>query len=85
MTKDASKPAIEATLEQHGHRVPFLSHRLSDTETRWETVDQEPLADMIHLREWNVHLRDRSFILKTDQEPFRYMQPKAKLSGCQMR
>lgn len=85
LTTDASKHAVGATLEQDGHPVAFLSHRLSDTETRWDTGDQELLAVMIALREWTVYLRDRSFVLKTDHEPIRYLQSKPKLSGRQMR
>lgn len=85
LTTDASKYAVGATLEQEGHPVAYLSHRLTDTETRWDTGDQELLAVMIALRKWAVHLRDRPFILKTDHEPIKYLQSKTKLTGRQMR
>lgn len=84
VTTDASKYGVGATLEQNGHPVAFLSHRLSDTESRWDTGDQELLAAMIALREWAVYLRDTKFTLRTDHEPIRYLQSKAKLSGRQM-
>ena len=85
LTTDASKHAVGATLEQEGHPIAYLSHRLSDRETRWDTGDQELLAVMIALRSWSVYLRDRPFILKTDHEPIKYLQTKSKLTGRQMR
>lgn len=85
LTRDASKYAVGATLEQEGHPVAYLSYRLTDTETRWDTGDQELLAVMIALRKWAVYLRDRPFILRTDHEPIKYLQSKTKLTGRQMR
>ena len=85
VTTDASKYAVGATLEQNGHPVAYLSHRLSEQETRWDTGDQELLGLMIALREWNVYLRGRRFAYRTDHEPIRYLQTKARLSGRQAR
>lgn len=85
VSTDASKYAVGASLEQNGHPIAYLSHRLSDPETRWDTGDQELLAFMIALREWSVYLRGRKFILRTDHEPIRYLQSKSKLTGRQYR
>ena len=85
VSTDASKYAVGATLEQDGHPIAFLSHRLSDAEMKWDTGDQELLAFMIALREWGVYLRCREFKFRTDHEPIRYLQSKARLTGRQFR
>ncbi len=77
VSTDASKFAVGATLEQNGRPIAYMSHRLSDAEYKWDTGDQELLAFKIALREWNVYLRGRQFILQTDHEPIRYLQTKA--------
>lgn len=59
VSTDASKYAVESTLEQERHPVAFLSHRLSDTEIRWDTGDQELSSFSLALREWNVYLKSR--------------------------
>ena len=85
VSTDASMYAVGATLEQDGHPVAYLSNRLSETESRWDTGDQELLAFMIALREWDVYLRGRPFLFKTDHEPIRYLQTKTRLNGRQAR
>ena len=70
VTTDASRYAVGATLSQDVHLVSFLSHRLSDTEERWDTGDQELLAFIIALKQWDVYLKGRPFILRTDHEPY---------------
>ena len=85
VSTDASKFAVGATLSQDGHPIAYLSHRLSSTEERWDTGDQELLAFIIALREWDVYLKGRPFVFKTDHEPIRYLQTKARLSGRQAR
>ena len=61
VSTDASKYAVGATITQNGHPIAFLPHRLSDSETRLDTEDQELLAFMIALREWSVYLRGRKY------------------------
>lgn len=51
VSNDASKYAMGATLEQNGHPVASLSHRLSDTEMNSDTGDKELLAFTFALRE----------------------------------
>lgn len=85
VTTDASKFAVGATLEQEGHPVAYLSHRLSDAETKWHTGDQELLAFLIALQKWDVYLKGVQFQLKTDHEPIRYLQSKPRLSPRQQR
>lgn len=85
VTTDASKFAVGATLEQEGHPVAFLSHRLTEAENNWHTGDQELLAFLIALQKWDVYLRGVSFQLNTDHEPIRYLQTKPRLSPRQQR
>ena len=85
VSTDDSKYAEGATLKQDGHPITYLSHLLSDAESKWDTGDQQLLAFMIALREWGVYLRGRLFKFGTDHEPLRYIQSKARLSGRQFR
>ena len=85
VSTDASKYAVGATLEQYGHPIAYLSHCLSNTEMNWDTGDQKLLAFIIALKEWSVYLRGRSFIFRTDHEPIRNLQSKARLTGRQYR
>lgn len=85
LTTYALKYAVGATMEQKGQPFSFLSHRLSETKTRWDTGHQELLAVMIALREWAVYLKDCPFIIRTDHEPIKYLQTKSKLLARQMR
>ena len=85
VSTDASKYAVGDTLEQDRKPVAYLSHRLSDAESNWDTGDQELLAFMIALRHWDIYLRGRKFTFRTDHERIRYLQTKARLSGRQAR
>ena len=85
VSTDASKYAVGATLEQDGRTVAYLSHRLSPAESNWDTGDQELLAFMIALHEWDIYLKGRKFTFKIDHEPIRYLQTEARLSGRQSR
>lgn len=85
LTTDACKFAVGATLEQNGHPVAYLLHRLTDTKTRWGTGDQKLLAVVSALRTCALHRHDRPFVLRTDHEPIKYLQSKMKLNGGLMR
>lgn len=85
VTTDASKYAVGATLEQRGHPVAYLSHRLSDVEMWWYTGDQVLLAFLISMQKGDVYLRGAVFTLKTDHEPIHTLQTKTKLSPRQQR
>ena len=67
------------------HPTYFLSHRLSERETRWGTGEQDLLAFIIALQEWSAYLRGRHFIFQTDHKPIRFLQTKARVIGCQAR
>ena len=58
---DASKYAVGAALQQDVHPVAFMYHHLSQAENNWGTGDQELLAFIVALREWDVYLRRRKF------------------------
>lgn len=85
LTTDASRYAVGVTLEQEGHPVAYMSHRLSDAETNWHTGDQELLAFLIALQKWDVYLRGVTFKLNTDHQPIQYLQSKPRLSPRQQR
>lgn len=72
-------------MEQYSEPIAFMSHRLSDTETMWDTGDQELLAFMHELREWSVYLHGRPTSFREYHEPMRYLHSKVRLSGRQHR
>lgn len=67
------KVRLRGNLGKKGHPVAYLSHCLSEAETRWDTGDQEVLATMIALREWSLYLNDHSFLISTDHYPIKYL------------
>lgn len=85
VSTDASKYAVEATLEQERHQVVFSSHRLSDTEIRWDTGDQELSSFSLALREWNVYLKGKRLRFLNNHEPQHYLQSKSRLTVRQLR
>ncbi|CAN8062774.1 unnamed protein product [Agarophyton chilense] len=85
MSTDAPKYAVESTLEQDGHLVAYLSHRLSNPEKNWDTVEQDLLTFMIALEDWSLYLRSRRFVLYIYYEPLRYLRSNARLSRRQAR
>lgn len=62
-----------------------MSHRCRDAECKWDTGYQVLLSFMNALRECSVYQQGRSFLLRTDHKPLRYLQSKAPLSGRQYR
>ncbi len=72
-------------LERGVRPVAILHHTLEDAEERCDTGDQEFLALIIALNQWDVHFHGRFFVLRTDHELIRSAQSKQKLSGRQAR
>lgn len=72
-TTDASRYAIWEIMEQDGHTLEYISHRLTESEKNLYIGDQELLAFTTGSRNWEVSLSGATFKLNTDHEPIRYL------------
>jgi hypothetical protein len=75
---DASDSCIGACLTQQteeGEEKPiyFLSHKLSDTQTRWSTIEKEGFAIHYSLQKLDHYLHGAQFVIKTDHKPLKYI------------
>ena len=80
---DASDHAIGACLTQESwdekekcaveKPVHFLSHKLSDTQTRWSTIEKEAYAIHYALHKLHHYLYSASFDVYTDHKPLEYL------------
>ena len=78
---DASDFAIGACLTQSAcvdgeeteRPVYFLSHRLSDTQTRWSVIEKEAYAIHYALQKLNHYLHGASFTIYTDHKPLQFL------------
>ena len=80
---DASDTCIGACLTQEFENedgsgvvekpLYFLSHKLSDTQTRWSTIEKEAFAIHFALSKLNHFLHGAQFVIKTDHQPLKYL------------
>ncbi|MCG8078877.1 MAG: DDE-type integrase/transposase/recombinase [Candidatus Thiodiazotropha taylori] len=53
--------------------IYYLSHRLSDTQTRWSTIEKEAFAIHFALQKLDHYLHNAQFVIKTDHKPLKYI------------
>jgi hypothetical protein len=79
---DASDSCIGACLAQevpctNGNKeekpIYFLSHKLSDTQCRWSTIEKEAFAIHYALQKLDFYLHNAKFTIRTDHRPLRYL------------
>ncbi|GJX65905.1 retrotransposon-related protein, partial [Tanacetum coccineum] len=70
---DASSRGIGAVLMKHGHPIAFISKALSPRNLLLSTYERELLAVIHAVQKWGHYILDRRFIIKTDQESFKYL------------
>ena len=80
---DASDYAIGAFLTQtlyyedkgkeQENPIYFLSHKLSDTQTRWSTIKKETYAIHYALQKVNHYLHGAEFVIYSDHKPLEYL------------
>jgi len=78
---DASDSCIGACLaqvvEEDGRQeekpIYFLSHRLSDTQRRWPTIEKEAYAIHFALQKLDHYLHNAEFVIRTDHKPLKYL------------
>ena len=81
---DASVEGIGAVLLQStldGDRpLAYMSKKLTKTQTRWPTIEQEGYAIVQAVEKWDKYLRGREFTLETDHEPLMSLPNKEQLN-----
>ena len=82
---DASDNCVGACLTQpcdESNHIPnvvnekpiyYLSHKLSDTQTRWSTIEKEAFAIKWALEKLDHYLHNAKFVIKTDHKPLKYI------------
>ena len=70
---DASSKSIGGALcqlDESGHEFPvaFIGRSLNSAESRWTTTDQEALALVYCVKQWEVYLSGREFKIYTDHK-----------------
>ncbi|XP_060071985.1 uncharacterized protein LOC132551825 [Ylistrum balloti] len=53
--------------------IYFLSHKLSDTQTRWSTIEKEAYAIHYALQKLDHYLHNAEFVIRTDHKPLKYI------------
>ncbi|CAC5415434.1 unnamed protein product [Mytilus coruscus] len=53
--------------------IYFLSHKLSDTQTRWSTIEKEAFSIHYALQKLDHYLHNAEFTIKTDHKPLKYI------------
>ena len=70
---DASTEGIGAVLlqvTQNGDRpLAYMSKKLTKTQTKWPTIEQECYAIIQAIEKWDKYLRGQEFTIETDHEP----------------
>ena len=66
---DASEIAVGAVMTQDGQLVEFYSHKFTPTEQRYKVYDREACAIVRAIDHFEVYLRGRPFVIKTDHKP----------------
>lgn len=86
---DASDRGIGAVLMQdqgHGLQpVAYASRKLSETESRYATIEKECLAIVWAIRKFEPYLFGNSFVIETDHQPLQYLRKSRTENGRLMR
>ncbi|VDI83415.1 Hypothetical predicted protein [Mytilus galloprovincialis] len=53
--------------------IYFLSHKLSDTQSRWSTIEKEAFSIHYALQKLDHYLHGAEFIIRTDHKPLKYL------------
>lgn len=75
---DASDVAVGGVIMQHGNDgfqkiIATCSHKLSDTERRWSTIEREAYGLIYSIRKFKYFLEGRKFFIKTDHKPLVFL------------
>lgn len=93
LTTDASNYAIGAVLSQgtigNDKPVAYASRTLSDTESRYSTIEKELLAVIWAVKHFRPYLYGKKFVIYTDHRPLAWLyslkEPNSKLTRWRLR
>lgn len=93
LTTDASNFAVGAVLSQgtigSDKPIAYASRKLSDTESRYSTIEKELLAIVWAIKHFRPYLYGRKFIIYTDHRPLAWLnslkEPNSKLTRWRLR
>ena len=77
---DASGQGLGAALLQEGRPLAYASRALSDTETRYATIEKEMLAIVFSLEKWHQYTFGRPVVVYSDHKPLEAITKKPLLS-----
>ena len=72
---DASGIVIGGVLSQECHLIAYFSEKLNDAKQKYSTYDKEFYAIIRALWHWRHYLLSREFVIYSDHEALRYLQP----------
>ena len=67
------------------HPIAYASRKLSSTESRYATVEQECLAIIWSIQRFQLYLYGKHFTLQSDNEPLAFLASAQKLNAKLMR
>ena len=70
---DASGKGLGLVLMQQGRPIAFHSQALKGRNLALSTYEKELLALVSAIKRWRAYLVGRSFIVRTDQQSFKYL------------
>lgn len=73
---DASAQGLGAALLQEGRPLAYASRALSDTETRYATIEKEMLAIVFALEKWHQYTFGRPLTVYSDHKPLEAIMKK---------
>ena len=53
--------------------IYFISHKLSDTQRKWSTIEKEAFAIHFCLQKLDYYLHGAQFVIRTDHKPLKYI------------
>lgn len=82
---DASGLGIGGVLSQQGYLIEFFSEKLSDSRQNWNTYEHEFYAFVRTLKQWELYLLSKEFLLLIDHFSLKYLQTQKNISRMHVR
>ena len=73
LTQPIDRKESESPVIRNEKPIYYLSHKLSDTQTRWSTIEKEAFAIHYALQKLDHYLHNAEFTIRTDHKPLKYL------------